>query len=44
MRAVIQILLAFVAILLGYFIYKGIQDPINFEKDKDARYEKPSAD
>ncbi len=40
MRAVIQILLAFVAILLGYFIYKGIQDPINFEKDKDARYEK----
>ncbi len=40
MRAVIQILLALVAILLGYFIYKGIQDPINFEKDKDARYEK----
>jgi len=39
MRAVIQILLTAVAIFLGYLIYKSIQDPINFEKEKDARYE-----
>jgi hypothetical protein len=25
--------------LLTYFIYKGIQKPIEFEKQKDARYE-----
>ncbi len=39
MRTVIQILLVVVAIGLTYFIYKGIQDPIDFEKAKDARYE-----
>ncbi len=39
MRAVIQILLAVVAILLGFLIYRSIQNPINFEKEKDARYE-----
>jgi len=39
MRTVIQILLFIVAIVLAYFIYKGVQDPINFEKAKDARYE-----
>ncbi len=39
MRAVIQISLTAVAIFLGYLIYKSIQDPINFEKEKDARYE-----
>ena len=39
MRAVIQILLTAVAIFLGYLIYKSIQDTINFEKEKDARYE-----
>ena len=41
MRAVIQISLTAVAIFLGYLIYKSIQDPINFEKEKDARYEQP---
>jgi hypothetical protein len=38
MRTVIQILLFIVAIVLAYFIYKGVQDPIDFEKTKDARY------
>jgi hypothetical protein len=27
------------ALILTYFIYKGIQKPIDFEKAKDARYE-----
>ncbi|WP_372948508.1 hypothetical protein [Mariniphaga sp.] len=40
MRTIIQILLAIVALGLVYFIYKGIQDPIEFEKAKDERYEK----
>jgi hypothetical protein len=39
MRTVIQILLFIVAIVLAYFIYKGVQDPIDFEKAKDARYD-----
>ncbi|MBW6535863.1 MAG: hypothetical protein K0B11_12720 [Mariniphaga sp.] len=39
MKTIIQILLAIVALGLVYFIYKGIQDPIEFEKAKDARYE-----
>lgn len=39
MRTIIQILLIVVAIGLTYFIYKGIQDPIDFEKAKEERYE-----
>jgi hypothetical protein len=39
MKTIIQILLAIVALGLVYFIYKGIQDPIEFEKAKDTRYE-----
>lgn len=39
MRTIIQILLAIVALGFVYFIYQGIQDPIDFEKAKDARYE-----
>jgi hypothetical protein len=39
MRTIIQILLIIVALGLAYFIYKGIQRPIDFEKAKDARYE-----
>lgn len=39
MRTVIQILLVVVAIGLTYFIYAGIQKPIDFEKAKDERYE-----
>ena len=39
MRTVIQILLIVVAIAFTYFIYKGIQKPIEFEKVKDDRYE-----
>ncbi|HLV31630.1 MAG TPA: hypothetical protein VKY57_08700, partial [Chitinispirillaceae bacterium] len=39
MRTIIQISLVIVAIGLSYFIYKGIQDPIDFEKAKNARYE-----
>lgn len=39
MKTIIQILLAIVALGLVYFIYKGIQDPIEFEKAKNKRYE-----
>lgn len=39
MRTIIQILLVVVALGLTYFIYKGIQDPIEFEKAKNARYD-----
>lgn len=39
MRTVIQILLFIVAVVLAYFIYKGVQNPIDFEKAKDARYD-----
>jgi hypothetical protein len=38
MRTVIQILLFIAAVVLAYFIYKGIQDPIDFEKAREARY------
>ncbi len=39
MRTIIQIVLFVVAVGLAYFIYKGVQDPIDFEKVKDRRYE-----
>ncbi|MEN8117260.1 MAG: hypothetical protein ABFS16_09795 [Bacteroidota bacterium] len=39
MRTVIQILLFIAAIALVYFIYTSIQRPIDFGKEKDARYE-----
>ncbi len=39
MRTVIQILLVIVAAVITYFIYKGVQDPIEFEKTKERRYD-----
>ncbi len=39
MRTVIQILLVIVAIGLTYLIYKSIQNPIDFEKARTARYD-----
>lgn len=39
MRTIIQILLAIVAAGLVYFIYEGIQDPIEFDKASQERYE-----
>ncbi len=39
MRTVIQIVLIVVAIGLTYFIYIGIQKPIQFEKAREARYQ-----
>jgi hypothetical protein len=39
MRTIIQIALLVVAAVLTYFIYKGIQKPIDFEKAKNVRYE-----
>lgn len=39
MRTVIQIILVIVAAGLTYFIYQGIQDPIQFERARTARYE-----
>lgn len=39
MRTIIQIVLFVVAVGLAYFIYKGVQNPIDFEKAKDKRYE-----
>jgi hypothetical protein len=39
MRTIIQIALLVVAAVLTFFIYKGIQKPIEFEKAKNVRYE-----
>jgi hypothetical protein len=39
MRTVIQILLVIVALGLAYLIYHSIQDPIDFEKARAARYD-----
>ncbi len=39
MRTIIQILLGIVALALAFFIYKGIQNPIEFEKSKNERYD-----
>lgn len=39
MKTIIQIVLAIAAIILTYFIYKSVQDPIDFEKAKKERYE-----
>jgi hypothetical protein len=39
MKTVLQISLLVVAVVLSYFIYKSIQEPIQFEKAKKARYD-----
>jgi hypothetical protein len=39
MKTVIQTVLAIVCIVLAYLIYKSIQRPISFEKEKKARYD-----
>jgi len=39
MKTAIQIVLIAIAILLGYLIFQSIEDPIEFEKAKDARYD-----
>ncbi len=39
-RKIIQILLFFVIVALGYFIYVGVMKPIDFAKEKDVRYKK----
>ncbi|HZH71095.1 MAG TPA: hypothetical protein VFD91_01280 [Mariniphaga sp.] len=39
MKTVIQILLIVAAIVLAYFIYAGIQKPIEFDKARTERYE-----
>ena len=39
MRIVFQILLVIAAIVLAYFIYKGIERPIDFEQAKEERYD-----
>ena len=39
MKTIIQILLIVAAIALTYFIYAGIQKPIEFERARNARYE-----
>ncbi|MFW6095132.1 MAG: hypothetical protein ACOC8S_01695 [Bacteroidota bacterium] len=39
MKTVIQIILAIVIIGLGYGLYRSIQTPIEFEREKDKRYE-----
>ncbi len=37
---IIRIVLTLVILILGFFLYKGIKDPINFEKEKKFRYSK----
>jgi hypothetical protein len=39
-RYIVQVVLVFVIIGLTYLIYSGIMKPINFEKERTARYEK----
>jgi len=39
MKTVIQILLAIVALILSFYIYKSIEHPIEFEKAKKVRYD-----
>jgi hypothetical protein len=39
MRTIISIVLAIIAIVLGYFIYTSIQTPLDFEKARKDRYE-----
>ena len=38
-RIIIQVVLIAIAVVLGYLIWDTIKTPINFEKEKDARYE-----
>jgi hypothetical protein len=38
MRTVIQVVLFIVAVVLAYFIYDSIQRPIDFDKERTARY------
>lgn len=38
MKKVIQIVLAILIVVLGYFIWESIQTPIRFNKEKDLRY------
>ena len=40
MKTVYQILLFAVIVVLSYFIYEGIMNPIRFEKEKNKRYNK----
>ena len=39
MKTVLQISLFIVAVVLAYFIYQSVQEPIQFEKAKKARYD-----
>lgn len=39
-RYIVQIVLGVLAIILTYLVYSGIMKPINFEKERLARYEK----
>jgi hypothetical protein len=39
MKTVLQVSLFIVAVVLSYFIYNSIQEPIQFEKAKKARYD-----
>ncbi|HBL77506.1 MAG: hypothetical protein A2W90_10355 [Bacteroidetes bacterium GWF2_42_66] len=39
MKTLIQTVLIAVALLIAYLVYTSIQDPIDFEKAKSARYE-----
>ena len=38
MKTVLQVVLFLLALVLVYLIYASIQRPIQFEKEKDARY------
>lgn len=39
-RYIVQIILGVLVVLFTYLIYSGIMKPINFEKERNARYEK----
>ena len=40
MKTVYQILLLIIIVVLSYFVYESIMNPIRFKTDKDKRYEK----
>lgn len=39
MKTVIQVVLIVIAVIFGFLIFKSIENPIEFEKAKNARYE-----
>ena len=37
MRRIVNVMLVLIAVILGYWLYKSIQDPIEFQAEKEKR-------